>query len=246
MTARPLPLLLPVALLGASLLAGCTAGDSRPGETSPAASPSAESSAPAGSPSPTSSPESEGRGRVDAAVLEGWIQSAGLTPVDLEAMGGVDALSGSLAGAEIEPAECAAAVEGSLALSQMSEASFAVGIDEATGESGGIVSFADDAAAEAALQAGRDALEGCAEIRMTMPDGTEVSSAVTEVPASIDGADTAFGSQTVATVEGAGELTTVTTTAQVGSLVVTGTSLAGDTAAAEDIAQRLADAAATD
>ncbi|GAB3274480.1 hypothetical protein GCM10027426_10970 [Microbacterium lacusdiani] len=241
MTARlALRTLAPIVLAGSLLIAGCSAGGEE--EAPEGATPPAESSAPAETPA-DEAPSGE---VVDEAVLEGYVVAAGLEPIDIEAMGGVEGLSGLFADAEIEPAECAAAVESGLAIAETSESSMAVGVDEATGQSGGVVSFAEASIADGAVESGLSNIDGCGEITITMADGTSVTSTISEVPVSIDGADSAYGVQTDSVIEGTGAMSSVTVTALVDSLVVTGSAIGGAEAAsgAEDVAQRLVDAIA--
>jgi len=228
----------PFALIAALAFAGCSApaepsepaGDSTPAAESPAEETPAEEEAPA-------------EEAADVATLEGYVESAGLTLIDIEAQGGLDALTAATDGMTIEPAECAALIEGSLALAKDNDAALAVGSDAGTGIVGGLTSYADPAVIDQALAQSEAVGSGtCSNLTITLPDGTETTSTTELVDTTVNGADSAYAVRTVTVVQGT-ETPSVSVTAAVGNIIATGTSIMGDDAtAATAVVQKLVDA----
>ncbi|MER7797247.1 hypothetical protein [Microbacterium sp. NPDC096154] len=226
--------LAPVALLAVIALAGCSApaGDD--------AEPQGASSAPA-SQSSAAEEEAAPAELIDAATLEGYVEAAGLQPIDIEGQGGVEALAGGLAGFTVEPAECQALIDSSFALTVENESTVAIGADQEAGVSGGIMSFADPSVVADALERNAAAPQTCAQVTLTAEDGTEVASRIEAVDVDIPGADDVFALRTVASVAGT-EMTSVSVSASVGNAIATGSTLmTDDVAAATTVTQALVD-----
>ncbi|WP_309069176.1 hypothetical protein [Microbacterium sp.] len=232
---KALRVLAPVALLAALALAGCSApaADDQPDGSASASAPT-ESAAPAEEAAP-----SEPLGQ---ETLEEHVAAAGLQLIDIEAQGGVDALAGALEGVTVEPAECQALMESGFALVQENESTFAVGMDEQTGVTGGIMSFADPAIVGTALDANTAAGGACSDITVTTATGDAFEGHIEVVDVEVAGADQAYGTVTTTTVQGT-EVTNATVTAAVGTAYVTGSSAFGDdvVTAATETAQKLVD-----